>query len=314
MLTCQSLRYCFGLTTIVLLHAACTPSQPAQRCAGWIDVYEGEPIAYEDVIDDLKDARVIYLGERHTLERHHVLQERIVRDLAARGAPLVLGMEMMEAAYQPALDEYSQGGITFEQLAEKTDWARQWSNYEQYRGVIEAAKQTGAPLVALNAKAQTVRAVAMKGIDGLDEAERRELPAEINLDDPMYEQEMNRVMRVHASKMAEHMRRMFEAQVCRDETMADRLCAFLASPRGRGRTAVVLCGAGHVSQGMGIPSRVRRRMLDVRDRIIVMSESGDVELSPKMQAMVREIVTTHEDLRHLDKPIADYLHVTSLKP
>jgi uncharacterized iron-regulated protein len=109
-------------------------------------------------------------------------------------------------------------------------------------------------------------------------------------------------------------RRMFEAQVARDETMAATLVDFLNSPAGAGRTGIVLCGAGHVSQQMGIPTRVRERMPDVRDRILVMSESGDVELSEPMRKMARDIEITHEQLRALDRPIADYLHVASPKP
>ena len=61
------------------------------RCSLWIDVYQGEPLAYEDVLDDLNTVRVIYLGEYHTIKRHHEIQERILTDLAQRGKPLVPG-------------------------------------------------------------------------------------------------------------------------------------------------------------------------------------------------------------------------------
>jgi uncharacterized iron-regulated protein len=153
-------------------------------------------------------------------------------------------------------------------------------------------------------------------MDELDEDIRAELPADMEFDQPMYENHMAGVMMVHASldDAAAAIRKMYEAQVVRDETMADRLCAFMQSPDGEGRVAVVICGAGHVAQGMGIPSRVRRRMPDTKDRIIVMSESGDVELSPHMKAMARDIKISHEQLRILNVPLADYLHVMSPKP
>ncbi len=32
----------------------------------WIDVYQGEPIRYEELLKDLAMANVIYLGECHT--------------------------------------------------------------------------------------------------------------------------------------------------------------------------------------------------------------------------------------------------------
>jgi len=306
-----SFKVCLPL--LALLQASCAGVPGTERCAFWIDVCRGEPLTYEDVLDDLAESRVVYLGERHTLERHHAIQERIVTDLARRGVPLVLGLEQMEAFNQAALDRYHQGEIDFDELAEQTEWGKRWSNYEQYRPIVEAARQAGAPILALNARKETVRKVARQGIDGLDPQIRSELPDEINLDDPLYEQHLNRVMMVHAMVTPEMVRGRFEAQVTRDETMADRLCAFLESEQGRDRTAVVLCGAGHVSHGLGIPDRVRRRIPGIRDRIIVLSGSGDVELSPRMKAMARDITITHEQLRELDRPIADYLHAVSRK-
>ena len=306
-----SFKLCLPL--LVLLQASCAGMPGGGRSGFWIDVYRGEPLTYEDMLDDLAESRVIYLGERHTLERHHAIQERIVTNLARAGVALVLGLEQMEAFNQAALDRYCQGEIDFDELAEQTEWGKRWSNYEQYRPVLEAARQAGAPILALNARKETVRQVARQGIDGLDSGTRSELPDEINLDDPLYEQHMKRVMMVHAMVTPEMVRRMFEAQVARDETMADRLCTFLESEQGCDRTAVVLCGAGHVSHRLGVPARVRQRIPGIKDRILVLSESGDVELSPMMKAMARDITITHEQLRELDRPIADYLHAVSLK-
>jgi uncharacterized iron-regulated protein len=300
------------LLLLALLQASCAGLAGGGRSGFWIDVYRGEPLTYEDMLEDLAESRVVYLGERHTLDRHHAIQEQIVTSLAGAGVALVLGLEQVEAFNQAALDRYCQGEIDFDELAQQTEWAKRWSNYEQYRPVLEAARQAGAPILALNARKETVRQVARQGIDGLDSETRRELPDEINLDDPLYEQHMKRVMMVHAMVTPEMVRRMFEAQVTRDETMADRLCAFLESEQGRERTAVVLCGAGHVSHRLGIPERVRRRMPGIRDRIVVLSESGDVELTERQQAMSRDITITHEQLRELDRPIADYLHAVSL--
>lgn len=299
-----------GLLGVWMLAGCATPG--GDRCALWVDVYRGEPVGYAEMVGELAQAKVIYLGERHTVDRHHTLQEKIVADLVAADVPLVLGVEMLEWDRQPAVDRYNRGEISFEELAAETDWEERWSNYADYRGVIEAARAAGAPLVALNARAETVREVARKTLGKIDEQTRAELPADMLLDDPMYEQHLAQVMMVHAMKSKEMMRGMFEAQVTRDETMAARLVTFLQSAAGRGRTAVVLLGAGHCAHGMGVPTRVARRMGDVRQRIVVMSESGDVELSPMMQKMAREITITHEQLRMLDVPIADYLHVVSL--
>lgn len=309
----------FGLGLAIIMQSGC--SAPANGIAAgggerpliWIDVYAGEPVSFDDIIEDLASVDVIYLGERHDLDHHHAMQQRVIEALANRGIPLVVGLEMLTFDQQPHVDRYNAGEIDFDELAKLTDWSKQWSNYEAYRGPIEAAHNAGGLIAALNAKPATVREVAQKGIDGLDAEMRAELPADIQLDDPMYERDLSRVMMVHKGVTEEMLSKFFQAQVTRDETMADRLCAFLKSEQGEGRTAVVLCGAGHVSQGMGTPSRVRSRLPDAKDRILIMADCGDVEISEAMMKHARAIEITHEQLRDLDKPIADYLLVRELK-
>lgn len=298
---------------VFLCAMACSAAEPA-RFSLWIDAYEGEPTEYEDVIDDLAGAKVIYLGERHTLVRHHDLQRQIVADLAARKIPLVLGLEQLDVSQQPTVDQYNDGKIDFEQLAKAVDWAHRWHNYAQYRDVLETARKAGAPVLGLNARSETIRRVARGGgVEKLDAETRKELPAEMQLKDPTYEKLLSLQLMVHMAASPEKLRPMIEAQIARDEMMSATLAGFLTSDRGRGRTAIVLCGAGHVSYGLGTADRVRRRLGDVKDRIVLFSESGDVELSAEEKAMARSIHITHDQLRSLNRPLADYLHVISRK-
>jgi uncharacterized iron-regulated protein len=286
--------------------------EPRLQC--WVDLYRGEPIPYHAVLADLATARVIYLGECHTLGRHHAIQEAVVHDLAARKVPLVLALEQMEVFNQPELDRYCRGEIDFDRLIEATDWKMRWTGCENYRGPLEAARKAGAPILALNARMETIRQVARSGgINKLGRQMRKELPEEIQLDDPAYERLLNLRLAVHKIATPERLRPMVEAQIARDEHMASVLSSFLQSKHGKGRTAVVLCGSVHCSFGTATASRVRRRIPDVTDRIVLMSESGDAEVTPAMEAMARPITITHEQLRQVDRPIADYLHVTSRK-
>ncbi len=288
--------------------------EAAHRCGFWIDLYTAEPVDDEELFGDLKTVRVVYLGERHSIARHHDLEAWVVGQLAKRNVPLVLGLEQMEAVHQAVLDRYAKGEISFEQLADATQWAKRWAGYRQYRPVLEAARQAQSPILALNARSETVRQVARSGgVAKLDPAMRQQLPAEMQLQDPAYEKLLSLQLMVHMAATAQRLRPMIEAQIVRDETMASALASFLQSPAGQGRTAVVVCGAGHVGYGLGTAARVRRRVPGVKDRIVLFSESGDVELSPQEQAMARPIAMTHEQLRELARPIADYLHATSMK-
>ncbi len=296
--------------------ASAALSPGAERCEIWIDLYSGEPVTYEDMLEDLTKARVIYLGERHTLERHHNLQEKIIGDLASRGVEVAIGLEMLPVDLQPALDRYNGGELAFDDFAEEVAWGKIWDNYEQYRPAIEAAHEAGAPVLALNARRELTREIARNGIDGLAPEWAEKVPEGVDTDQPDYERELLRVMMVmaHATGQSDMMKRMFEAQVIKDEIMADAVARFIASPEGENRTVVIICGAGHVSYGYGVPSRVRSRVPDIVDRIIVFSESGDVVLSEQEQAMARALEITHAQLRENRVPFADYLHAKARAP
>ena len=308
------LTTCFLFSNAAFLPAASDERPESDRVNLWVDLYRGEPLSYEAVLDDLAEADVIYLGEYHTIARHHDIQRRILVDLAWRKKSLVLALEQLESFNQPEADRYNRGEIGFDELAAAVDWQNRWSNYKQYRPVIEAAKKASIPILALNARAETIRKIARSGgVDRLDRKTRSELPADIQLDDPSYKKRLSLQMMVHAAAGAETLRPMMEAQIARDEAMASTLCEYLKSDAGRGRTAVVLCGAAHVSFGQGTASRVRRRLPEAKDRIVLLSASGDVVISERMQAVSRPTVVTHEQLREIDRPIGDYLNITSLK-
>ena len=117
----------------------------ADRPLVWIDACEGEPADYAKIIEDLGKARVVYLGERHTVERHHATQAKVIADLAAAGQSLVVALEPLEISQQPSIDRFNRGEIDFAGLAAAIDWAKRWPNYEQYRPVLECRAQGQGP-------------------------------------------------------------------------------------------------------------------------------------------------------------------------
>lgn len=301
---------------LISLSTGCDSIKCTQnRCGFWVDVYRGEPVAYDEMLCDISQVDVIYLGERHSLGRHHEIQSRIVCGLAGLDKHIILGLEQLEACFQPEIDRYNRGEITFDELAELTDWDARWGNYEDYRSIVEAVHDSGGTIVGLNARKEIVHQVAVKGLANLSGEQRSELPDEIDTDDPVYKEHMANVMMVmaHVKDTPEMLDRMFAAQVCRDEMMAESLYVAMNSAGDRDAAAVVLCGSGHVGYGAGIPSRLKRRRPEVVDRIVVLSGSGDVVLSEKMRAMSRDITIPHSQLKNIETPVADYLHVVNLE-
>lgn len=288
------------------MYAQAVAAEP-RRPEMWIDLASGEPHSQAAVAADLASVRVVYLGERHTLARHHAVQAQLVRELARRGRKLVLGLEQIEAGWEAELDKFSKGDIDFAQLAAAIDWKSQWRGYEEYREVLEAAQKAKATVVGLNAPSKVIRQVVRSGgVARLPEAMRDKLPTDMNLNDPPYETLLGWQMQVHLAATPDLLRPMIEAQMARDEQMASQIARHLGD---RQTTVVVVCGSGHVAYGLGTPARVRRRVADVTERIVIMSDSGDVRLTEAEKRQSRPVEITHEQLRSLGRPLADYLHV-----
>ena len=293
------------------------PARAAQaaRASMWVDCLRAEPVAYSDLVADLRQARVIYLGEIHTIPRHHQLQEQILNSLAGDGVKLVLAMEQFEYTAQPALDRYNASAIDLDALIRQTNLDESWPDHAAYHGLLLAARKWGIPLLALNARAQTIRAVARGGgLSHLPAEQRRELPAPASIvtDDPLYERWLKKVLAVHMAMDPAKLQPIFEAQVARDETMASRLAEYLHSKEGRDRIALVICGQGHCEFGFGIPARVARRIPGISQRTVIFSNSGDLHLSEEERKQARDIEVSHEFLQGLGRPVADYLQVTEL--
>ena len=297
------------MTAALATASAFAASDPSEF---WLDLVSGEEATHEQVFADLATVDVIYVGEIHTIDRHHTVQLGVLQELAARGIGASLCLEQLPARDQSGLDRFNAGELTFDQLAAELNWAKQWRNYADYRALCEFAQQQKFPIVALNAPADTIRAVSRGGgLAKLPPDLRAQLPADIDLDDPPYEKLLNLQLAVHRAMDPAKLRPVFEAQVARDETMAAAIvrARALNGPDGRPRVAVVAIGSGHIRYGLGTPERVARRLPGIRDRIVLSTESGQLKLSDAERAAARDITITHADLRTLGRPPGDYLRV-----
>ncbi|TAL39388.1 MAG: hypothetical protein EPN93_01730 [Spirochaetes bacterium] len=279
------------------------------HCSFWIDLYRGEPVSFQSMIDDLQGVSVIYIGESHTIARHHAEQVRIVTELKGRGRSVVLAIEQVESFNQAALDRYNSGEIDFMDFAAQTKWAERWSNYPDYRPLVEAAHAGGGTILALNARTELVRDVAHNGREGISETFRAELPAPFHAS-ARYEKYVKKLLGVHSFVNEKSLHRVFQAQAVRDDAMAGAIVRALREPGSRGKTMVVIAGAAHVAYGLGIPGRVKSALPDVTERILVLSQSGELELGESERKIFREIDFDHAGMRFLSLPVADYLMVT----
>lgn len=130
------------------------------------DTRSKQVVTIDQIVADMANADVLFFGEEHNDSAGHYLENKIYRALhAAYGSKLTLSLEMFETDNQLVLDEYLQGRIDEARLGKD---ARLWSNYKDYRPMIEYAKQNKLPVIAANPPRRYVSLVTRRGMNALD--------------------------------------------------------------------------------------------------------------------------------------------------
>jgi uncharacterized iron-regulated protein len=130
------------------------------------DTRTKQVIAIDKIVSDMAGADVLFFGEEHNDSAGHYLENKIFRALyAAYGSQLSLSMEMFETDGQLVLNEYLAGKIDESRFSKDVQL---WSNYKDYRPMIECAKQNSIAVVAANPPRRYVTMVSRRGMQSLD--------------------------------------------------------------------------------------------------------------------------------------------------
>lgn len=257
---------------------------------------DGEKISFRQLLDDLRESRVIFVGESHDQMEHHQIQRRMISDLSGQGKNMVIAMEMFQKSQQSILDRWSQGLLTEEEFLQQVQWETTWGmNYQLYKGILEEARDRRLKVLGLNVPRELIRKIAQRGIENLSEEERNGLPI-MDLTDRQHRAYLEEVYKRHEAGLAKDFEKFYQAQVLWDEGMAEHLSGFLSSAEGQEKTVIVLTGTGHIIHHFGIPKRLYRRS-PLSYKTIVLKEW-------------RKGIGEDLDLTQQSFPLADYLWIT----
>ncbi len=237
------------------------PSSPSPYAVNAEVDSKGTSVTLADFLQTANTAAGVCLGEAHDDSAHHHLHARLVeqwgRAAKAAGRELAVGFEMFDASRQPPLDAFATGVLNFPGLLDASDWRHRWGwDPVPYEPLFEAARSSGAQLLALNAPRELTKKVARGGLASLPPAVAVQVPALV-LDDEEHRQFFAASMGNHGGAgLSEN---FYIAQVIWDETMAARADAWLAAGTGKPRLVVLIAGNGHCHDS-AIPRRLARRL------------------------------------------------------
>ncbi|MBC8134507.1 MAG: ChaN family lipoprotein [Fibrella sp.] len=252
----------FALNSFALAIFPTTSVVATEPNLDWVvrDGRTGKEVRWRDLPGELATANAIFLGEQHDDPETHRVEAALLQAVHKKvGSRLTLAMEMLERDGQAALDDY---------LAGKTDEAaftkasRLWQNYAtDYRPMVEYAKAQKIPVLASNAPRKIVSTIGKEGLSAtlttLSAQEKTQIAASITApeSDAYAIRFAGIIGQGHGdgkAMPAAVVRRFYEAQCVRDDTMAETVAGAVRA----GRTVVHVNGSFHSDAGLGTAARV----------------------------------------------------------
>jgi len=205
-------------------------------------VQDGAVIPFKQMIDDVKKADIVFVGEVHNVDKHHRDQLAVINAFHEADIPMAVGLEMFRADSQDMLDAWTRGGLSLDRFLPvyRDNWNLPWSLYQD---IFVYVREHELPLIGLNVSDGVAAKVARKGFASLSAGEKGALPPGISC--RVDEKYMEFIRQAYAGHS--HSDRTFvnfcEAQMVRDKSMAWHLLAY--RKQNPHRTMVVLAGVGH---------------------------------------------------------------------
>lgn len=257
-----------------------TTGLPVRACpmqSQWIDAL-GKPVTAGAVLSQAMAGQVMLLGEQHATPSHHRWQAGMIAALADRG-PVVIGLEQLPRAVQPALDRWVAGSIDEAAFLAESDWARNWGHdFAAYRPLFQLARDRRIPMRALNVDRSFVRAVGKQGFDAAAADGKAPISHPV-APDPAYVAKLEDSFRQHMKTASrEALQRFVEAQTVWDRAMAEAIVMALRDHSGA-RVAAVM-GWGHVAYGHGVAHQLRALQVPAVVSAIPVAPGADCDPGP----------------------------------
>ena len=234
----------------------------------------GRTVTFEELVDDLNNCQITYVGEKHTNFAHHKIQLQLIQSIFKKNPNMAVGMEMFDYTYQDVLDQWSAGKLDERTFLRKTHWYANWRyDFSFYRDILNFIKDNHIRLVGLNIPNYIPPRIREGGIDNLKEDEKKHLPEVIETSNAAHRKYVREVFNHHHHLTGRvEFEDFYMVQAVWDDGMADLIAKNLING-----TMVVLAGNGHIQFKYGIPNRAFKRTGAPFRTIYLTPAGGDVE-------------------------------------
>ncbi|MCU6670981.1 ChaN family lipoprotein [Enterobacteriaceae bacterium H4N4] len=240
----------------------------AVDCGCIQDAATGKVITQADLIVKLASAPVVIVGEEHTNERHHQIEQWLLQNLNKTRQQGSVLMEMISSDQQAAVDRVkaqSLAGtkISATRAAEAMRWKSGWP-WDLYRDVVMTALEGPGPLLAANISREQVSALYKNPV----------FPAGAASSQPQVREALSAIIYLmHDGQIdGEQVTAMLAIQQQRDRFMAEQL-------KRAPRPALLIAGGYHAAKDIGVPLHLAD--LNAEPPVVVMLSTVGTKVSAK---------------------------------
>jgi len=224
----------------------------------------GAAVDFERMIRDMMTSRIVHVGETHDSMPMHELQFQVIRALYARDKHLAVGLEMLPVTVQEALNKWTSGILTKDELIREIRWYVNWNfNFGYYEKIFDFAREHRLPIYALNIPREIITKIRMRGWDALSEEEKALIPGTPDVTNQDHRTLIRTVFESsdipHAMKgpgLDAVFEGLYRSQSAWDEVMGANAVRGVES---EGRRVVVCVGSGHLLYNLGLNRRAYER-------------------------------------------------------
>ena len=292
-------RYFFVLSIMLLFLQSCAigtpqnpvssapvvPAPPDPLMGKILDTESGKLISFPALMENIGDADIIYLSEKHDNPDHHKIQHRVIQALVDDQKKPSLGFEFFSVHHTPTLLNFVEfdpkahkkmmgkkppkivkvkggHGDKFKKkmeakLRKNLGWENQSdSQWAFYYDLLKRARDNGLWAAGLDLPSAQKRRISKKGWEGLTALERQFIFSS-EFSNPAYETRMKKIFKqVHCGMGSDAlMGKLYNTWVARNDTMAQSIIR-MARETKEG-PVVVIVGGGHTEYGLGIVERIK---------------------------------------------------------